>query len=128
MTLYNVAAASISLFFVVLMIVLIRRQRLGIIYTLWWLLAIVGMLSLGFFPAIADWAGQLLGIHYPPVLPIILALCLLFVKILTMDMAATRQEMRIRILAQKMAAYETELQHLKGDANETPSKEKSSQT
>jgi hypothetical protein len=113
MTPYNVTAAVISLFFVTVILFLVRRQRLGNLHTLWWLSTVAGVLAFGIFPSISDWVGSKLGVHYPPVLPLVLALCLIFVKILTMDIAWTRQESRIRILAQKMAAYEAEVRELK---------------
>ncbi|MCJ2164995.1 MULTISPECIES: DUF2304 domain-containing protein [unclassified Pseudodesulfovibrio] len=113
MTPYNVTAAVISLFFVAVILLLVRRQRLGNRHTLWWLCTVAGMLAIGLFPSMADWVGTKLGVHYPPVLPIVLALCLIFVKILTMDIEWTRQESRIRILAQKMAAYEADIREIK---------------
>jgi len=113
MTLYNITAAAISLFFVGLILLLVRRQRLAVFHTLWWLFAVAGMLVAGFFPMILDRVGWFLGVQYPPVLPIIIALCFLFVKVLTMDIEKTKQEMKLRVLAQKMAAYDAELRRLK---------------
>lgn len=113
MTPYNYPAAIISVLSVVMIIHLVRRQRLGAMHTFWWLFAACGILVLGLFPSVADGVGAFFGIHYPPVLPIVAALCLLFVKVLTMDVAMMRQESKIRILAQKMAAYEVELRDIK---------------
>ncbi|BCS89481.1 hypothetical protein PSDVSF_27230 [Pseudodesulfovibrio sediminis] len=124
---FNLPAAVIALLFAASVLLLVRRQRLGVLHTLWWMVLVAGTLVLGLFPAVADWIGESVGIHYPPVLPIVLALCLLFVKVLTMDMERTRQEMQIRILAQKMAAYEAELQELKGRQSETAAKETDTQ-
>jgi len=113
MTQYNLTAAFISLAFVAGFFYLVRRQRLGILHTMWWGLASLSVLLLGFFPKLSDWGAGLLGISYPPVLPIVLAICFLLLKVLTMDMEKTSQETRIRILTQKMAAYEAELAKLK---------------
>ena len=110
---FNLPAAFVALLSAGVILLLVRRQRLGVLHTLWWLLSVVGILVLGLFPPVADLVGRALGIHYPPVLPIVAALCLVFVKILTMDMERTRQEAKIRILAQRMAAYEAELRELK---------------
>jgi hypothetical protein len=112
MTQANLAAAVIALSFAVVILLLVRRQRLGSWQILWWLAAACGMAVLGLFPSVADWAGERLGIHYPPVLPIVVALCLLFVKVLTMDLERTRQERRLRILAQKLAGVEARLHDL----------------
>ncbi|SMF34701.1 hypothetical protein SAMN06295933_3037 [Desulfovibrio gilichinskyi] len=115
MTLFDLVAPAISFLSVVIILVLIRRQRLGIFHSLWWLFAVFSMLFIGFFPTVVDRIGWFLGVHYPPVLPILLALCFLFVKVLTMDIERTQQEIKIRIIAQKMAAYEAELYSLKAE-------------
>ena len=113
MTQYNVVVAAISLAFVAVIIYLVRKQRLGVLHTIWWGMASLSVLLLGVFPKISDWAAGLVGISYPPVLPIVLAICFLLVKVLTMDMERTNQEARIRILTQKMAIYEAELAKIK---------------
>ncbi len=113
MTVSNIITPAVSFFFIAILLLLIRRQRLGIFHTLWWLFSTISMFVLGFFPSVVDKIGIFLGIHYPPVLPIIVAICLLLVKVLTMDIERTRQEIKIRIMAQKMAAYEAELNSLK---------------
>lgn len=113
MTWYDRPTALIALFFAAVILLLVRRQRLGVLHTVWWLCSVAGLVVLGVFPSLADRVGAALGIHYPPVLPIVVALCLLVVKILTMDLERTRQEANIRILAQKLAASEAELRELK---------------
>lgn len=113
MTSYDLTAAAISLFFAGIILFLVRRQRLGNRHTLWWLCAVAGMLAIGLFPSSIDWVGERLGVHYPPVLLLVMALCLVFVKILTMDIEWARQETNLRIMAQKMAAFEAEMRELK---------------
>ena len=49
----------------------------------------------------------------PPVLLIVVTLCLIVVKLLTMDIERTAHETRLRILTQRMAAYEAELSRLR---------------
>lgn len=69
----------------------------------------------GIFPQGVDWLGHKLGINYPPVLLIVVTLCVVVVKLLAMDIERTSHEAKIRILAQKMAAYEAELSRLRGE-------------
>lgn len=123
MTQANLAAAVIALFFAGAILLLVRRQRLGSWQIFWWLAAAGGMAVLGLFPSVADWAGARLGIHYPPVLPIVVALCLLFVKVLTMDLERTRQERRLRILAQKLAGVEARLERLENPSPGEPERD-----
>lgn len=124
MTLFKIIPPALSVLFVLIIFFLIRRQRLGIFQTSWWLFSALSILALGLFPSLADRIGFFFGIHYPPILPLILAVCMLFVKVLTMDIERTRQEIKIRVLIQKISVQETELQRLKealeereGDSN-----------
>lgn len=110
---FNILACIVSLLLVGAILILVRRQRLGVIHTFWWLIIAAGIMVFGLYPALSDRLAGILGVGYPPVLPIVGALCLVFVKILTTDMEQTRQEGKIRILAQKMAAYEAEIRSLK---------------
>lgn len=113
MTYFNYVTLGIALVAGGVILWLIRKQRLSVYHTLMWVFAVFSLILFGSFPAIVDWLGHLLGIKYPPVLLIIVTLCIVLVKLLTMDIERTRNETRIRILTQKMASYEAELTKLK---------------
>ncbi len=113
MTLFKYLPLVLSVFFALTIFFLIRRQRLRIFHTTWWLFSAVCILTLGLFTSVADQIGFLFGIHYPPILPIIIAICMLFIKILTMDIERTRQVIKIRILIQKISVQEAEMKSLK---------------
>ena len=98
---------------------LIRRQRIGVYQTALWLGAVFCLVLFGMFPSILDWLGRLLGVHYPPVLLIIVSLCILLIKLLTLEIQLTRHETKIRVLTQKMAAYEAQLMDLKEEKKRT---------
>lgn len=115
MTFFNIVTIIIAVSAGGIILWLIRKQRLSVYHTATWMVVIFSLILFGAFPSIIDWLGHLLGIQYPPVLLIIVALCIVLVKMLTMDMERTRHEARIRILTQKMAAYEAELTKLKAE-------------
>lgn len=115
MSLYNVITILIALIAGGATLFLIRRRQLGVYHTFTWIAAAVVLILIGIFPQGVDWLGHKLGINYPPVLLIVVTLCLIVVKLLTMDIERTAHETKIRILAQKMAAYEAELRKLRGD-------------
>jgi len=110
---YNVISVVLAFFFGGWTLYLIRRQRLGVYQTLIWVCAALGLVLSGVFPQAIDWLGHRLGIAYPPVLLIVVTLCLIVVKLLTMDIERTAHETRLRILTQRMAAYEAELSRLR---------------
>jgi len=83
--------------------------------TLWWLFVALSLLFFGLFPSIIDRLGHMFGVNYPPVLVIVVALCVIVVKLVSVDIERTNHDVKIRILAQKMAAYEAELSKLKAE-------------
>ena len=89
---------------------LLRRDALSVGYSLWWLAVTLGLIVLSLFPAIIDTLGHILGIHYPPILLLIIALCVVLVKLLFMDLDRSRQERHIRILFQRLAIVEHTLE------------------
>ena len=89
---------------------LLRRDALSVGYSLWWLAVTLGLIVLSLFPAIIDTLGKILGIHYPPILLLIIALCVVLIKLLFMDLDRSRQERHIRILFQRLAIVEHALE------------------
>ncbi len=87
---------------------LLRKDALSVAYSLWWLAVTIGLVVLSLFPALVDALGRFLGIHYPPVLLLIGALCVVLVKLLFMDIDRSKQERHIRLLFQRLAILEHE--------------------
>ena len=106
MPVYNIITALIGLLTGALILFLVRKDRLSVNYTLWWGLLAAGLVIAGLIPQISDFVGKLLGIHYPPILFVIIAICLIFIKILFMDIHRSKHEQQIKILAQRLALYE----------------------
>ncbi len=86
---------------------LVRRDHLHGPYAIWWLFVAVITTVLGFWPQLIDRLGHAFGVGYPPVLLLVLAQGMMLVKILTMDIERSRQERRLRHLAQHMAILES---------------------
>ena len=109
MPVYNIITAFIGLATGTLILLLVRKDRLSVNYTLWWGLVAAGLVIAGLIPWIADFVGRLLGIHYPPILFVIIAICLIFIKLLFMDIHRSRHEQQIKILSQRLALYENKI-------------------
>ena len=103
---YQVTAALIGLSIGGLILWLVRKNHLHGPYAIWWILVAVGVILLGLFPQVVNPVASWLGFNYPPILAIILALAALHVKVLTMDLERTRQEVMLRRLAQRLAMLE----------------------
>jgi hypothetical protein len=103
---YQVTAALIGLSIGGLILWLVRKNHLHGPYAIWWILVAVGVILLGLFPQVVNPVASWLGVNYPPILAIILALAALLVKVLTMDLERTRQEVMLRRLTQRLAMLE----------------------
>ncbi len=99
-------AATIGVILAVSILVLLRRDRMQVHYALWWFCVAAGALFFGLFPRVLDVLGSFLGIHYPPILLVVISLALLFIKSLTQDLDRCRREQNMRRLAQRLAILE----------------------
>ncbi len=87
---------------------LVRRDHMQSRYALWWLVVAVVIVLLGAMPKVVDQVASRLGVHYPPIFLVILAIGMILIKMLTMDIERSRQERTIRKLVQKIALLEGE--------------------
>lgn len=98
------AIVGVAIAFVILY--LIRRDHLQPRYALWWLVTSSVVVILGFWPQLIDIIGHKLGIHYPPVLLIIVGIGFILIKMLKMDIDRSQRERRLRRLTQRLAILE----------------------
>jgi hypothetical protein len=103
---YQVTAALIGLSIGGLILWLVRKNHLHGPYAIWWILVAVWVILLGLFPQMVNPVASWLGVSYPPLLVMLLAVAALLVKVLTMDLERTRQEIVLRRLAQRLAMLE----------------------
>lgn len=117
----SVVTGVIGIVAALTIIVLIRRDHLHVRYGLWWMAVAAAFVILGVFPEANDWLAARLGIVYGPVLALTLGLTVFVIKILTIDIARSRNETRIIRLVQRIAMLESEVRSLQarlGDETE----------
>lgn len=112
---YTWTTAVSGIFIVLIILTLIRKNAIYIRYTFWWVAVCGGILVFSIFPSLSDIIVQSLGIAYPPAFIFFIAILMLFVKILSMDIDRSKQEVRIRRLVQRLAILETDLKQAKGE-------------
>jgi hypothetical protein len=110
----NITILIIGALLSVSILYLVRKGKMHGPYATWWLLVAVCAIVLSIFPRIIDWAAAQVGVTYPPTLLFVLSVSLILIRMLTMDMALTRKERKIRRLTQKMAILEDRLDKDKG--------------
>lgn len=115
---YQLTSLVIGLMLASTILWLVRRSHLHGPYALWWVAIAFVVVGLGFFPGLFDFVATRLGVNYPPILAVVLGFSLLLVKILTMDLERSRQERKIRRLAQRMAILEAELAKVRAQGPE----------
>jgi len=108
----SLVTGTIGLIIAGLILFLIRKDRLHAHHGLGWIVIALGFALLGFSPGIIDRLAALLGIGYPPVLALTLAISLLVLKILLMDIERSRLEARNLRLIQRVAMLEADLKAL----------------
>ncbi len=101
-------------------IVLIRRDHLHVRYGLWWIAVALVFVILGFFPVIIDWLATKVGVAYGPVLALTLGLTVFAIKVLTLDIARSRDETRTVRLIQRIAMLESEVRELEARLDGPP--------
>lgn len=95
-------------------VILIRRDHLHVRYGLWWIGAAVVFGLLGLFPTFFDSFAQQIGISYPPMLALTIAVLVLVIKILVMDIERSRNAVRLQRLTQRIALLESDLREMQG--------------
>jgi hypothetical protein len=112
----QLTSAAISILLAGAILYLVRRDHMHGSYALWWLAIAAAILVLGVFPPVIDWLGEISGISYPPILPIIVGIGMILIRMLRTDIDRSRQERQLRRLAQKLAILEQELAGARRDA------------
>lgn len=103
---YRTTSALVAVVIASIIVYLIRRDSLQVRFALWWLSTAAAVVLFGFFPNIIDYVGSRFGVHYPPVLLLILAIGFILIKLLRMDIDRSSRERRLRRLAQRLAILE----------------------
>ncbi len=99
----NWFTAILSSIFVIYVFLLVRKNLIYLSYVLFWLALCITVLILGFFPNFNIYLAQRLGIHYYPILPIILAILVIFWKLLKQDIELSDKEKKIKRMIQEIA-------------------------
>lgn len=109
MTNAHIIAAIIGVALSFSIIHLVRQDHISPNVAARWFLISMVVLIVGLAPEIIDYIGIQLGIGYPPIIPVLLAISAALVKILLMDIDKQRQQTKIDRMAQKIAILETKI-------------------
>lgn len=102
----EVFTGSLGLLIAAVIFHLIRRDHMHARFSLWWIVMGVLAVVFGFFPGAFDWVGPWLGVSYPPVLGLVLAVIALLLKILFLDLERSRMRREMLRLTQRVLLVE----------------------
>jgi len=110
----SIITGFIGLATAIAIVILIRRDHLHVRYGLWWMAAAFMFALLGFFPVLFDSLAKEIGISYPPMLALTIAVLVLVIKILVMDIERSRNAVRVERLTQRIGLLESDLREMQG--------------
>jgi hypothetical protein len=87
---------------------LVRRRRMSGRYALLWTAVSLALLVLAVWPGLLTTVSELVGVHYPPALFLLVLTGFLFVVVIHFSYELTRLEDRSRILAEEVALLRAE--------------------
>ncbi|WP_144213646.1 DUF2304 domain-containing protein [Shewanella donghaensis] len=103
---YQLFTAVIAIIFFATAFLLVRRDTILPGSALRWTFLSILILILGLFPQLSDYAAKLLGIGYPPILPVLFACMILLLKALLSDIRSTKDRVKLERLVQKVSILE----------------------
>lgn len=114
----RIVAAVIALAFMLMILELIRRDRLQERYAVIWLLAGLGMLAGAAFPGLLELVADIMGVRDTNVALFSIVLLLLLGLALNFSVLMSRQADQITRLAQELALEKARAQQLNGNGSE----------
>lgn len=108
-----VVTSIIGVIVAVIIVLLIRNDRLHVAHGLGWLTAALLIAGLGFAPSVFDKLALWLGVSYPPALAFTIGFALHTVKLLIDDIERSNLKMQQTRLIQQIAILELELRTAK---------------
>lgn len=107
---HQVTSAVIAIALAGAIIWLVRHNRLHARNATWWIL-LAGVIAItGTVPGLVDSVAATLGIHYSPILAVLIGMAIVLLKLLNTDIERSKEQQQIRILAQKVALLEAQLE------------------
>ena len=108
----TVVTSAFGLLVAGLLVHLMRRDHLHVSHGVGWSIAFALSALLGFAPGIFDYLAGTLGVSYPPILGVGIAIAALLIKALISDIESTRLKVKQQRLIQRMALLEADLSEL----------------
>lgn len=108
----QIVALSISGLLLLVVLELVRRRRLTEEYSFLWILSALALLILSVKREILHTVARWLGVHYPPIILVMVLIVMVFVASLCFSVIVSRQRQQIERLIEETAILSAELRDL----------------
>ena len=102
-------AIIFSVIFIILILNLVRKNKLDEKYSILWLFFGIVILILSVFPGIIEKVAAWFGVYYPPTLMLLFAVLIIGAYIVHITLVITKQNKMIIKLTQELAIFKEEL-------------------
>ena len=92
---------AISVLIIIFITISVKKSKLSIKESFWWMIGSIAALILSIFPGIVNWAADIFGVSYPPT--ILFVFCILFLILMNFRNSkriAEQQEKIIELVQQ----------------------------
>ena len=100
----------------------VRRYKLQIEYSIFWIVFSVLLIIIAIFPKIMFWMSELLGIQSPANMVFLLVIFILFIKTFNLTLEISRLQYKMQELVQKIALDENNRRNEEADKEKDISK------
>jgi hypothetical protein len=115
----QIVSSVIGLIIATVIFLLVRKDHLLPGQAFRWFFIALAVAVIGLYPKMIDHIGIFLGIAYPPIIPLIIALGAALIKILLMDIQYNRMQVTQDRIVQKLAMFEAELKQFEQKSEQT---------
>ncbi len=95
---------------IVYMLVRIRKTKLHIADTIFWMVLALLLVVISIFPQIAYWAAGLLGFDAPINFMYVAIIFVLIIRLFANNLRLSRTDAKVQLLAQRLALYEKKVE------------------
>src|SRR2546423_14163229 len=109
----QIVALTVSVVLLLVVLELVRRRKLREEYSFLWFVSSLALLALSVRREILHAAARWLGVHYPPILLVMLLILMVFVASLCFSVIVSRQRQQIERLIEETAILAAQVRELR---------------
>lgn len=110
-------AIVFSIFFILFVINLVRKNKLDEKYSILWLLGSIIILIVSIFPNIIGWFAEKFEVYYPPALMLLFGILILGAYVVNITVIVTKQNKMLVKLTQELGILKEKVEEIEKNQN-----------